>query len=162
MKIVEKNGVITLYAEGTNKITNKDRTFYTNYIYLGDPNSIKDYEEVERDIWKNFVKVKDPDVTELKNQVNDINGVMDFNNYTIDSMMLAIDEIFRLLAGFMSGENGMYDTEIPSLARRVDTVADINNVLVNFYVLMVKRNLKKIEEIPLKYRENVRLELEKN
>lgn len=147
MKVVEKNGIIALYAEGTNKLTNKERSFYTNYIYLGSGDSVDNYEEVERDIWKNFVKVKDPDVIELQNRTDDIDEALIANDEVINSIMLAVDEIYNIAVDLVllsEDENATKITKATSSA------------LVNFYVLMVNRNLKDVEDIPEKYREEVR------
>ena len=56
MIIENRNGLKILYAEGTNKITNKKRTFFTDFVYLGKGDKIENYEEVSRNIWRIFVK----------------------------------------------------------------------------------------------------------
>ena len=58
--ILEKiNGMTILYAEGDNKITNKNRSLFVNVIYLGKEDSKDNYEEVPYDIWRNYL----PDLT---------------------------------------------------------------------------------------------------
>lgn len=155
MKVVEKNGIIALYAEGTNKLTNKERSFYTNYIYLGNGDSVDNYEEVERDIWKNFVKVKDPDVIELQNRTDDIDEALIANDEVINSIMLVVDEIYNMTV------DEIYNIAVnPVLLSEDENTTKIakatSNALVNFYVLMVNRKLKDVEDIPEKYREEVR------
>ena len=50
--IVENlSGLIRLVAEGSNKITDKNRTFYTDFIYLSKNDKVENYEEVTYEIW---------------------------------------------------------------------------------------------------------------
>ena len=71
--ILEKiNGLTILYSEGNNKITNKDRSLFVDIIYLGSNDSEDNYEEVGRDIWKNFIKEDNPDIIELQNRIKDL------------------------------------------------------------------------------------------
>ena len=65
------------------------------------------------------------------------------NELTIDLLLYSIDEI--------------YTSVEPLLAMVPMTIETENKVnkLVNFYVLMIKRDLKTIEEIPERFREEV-------
>ena len=56
MIIENRNGLTILYAEGTNKITDKKRTLYSDCIYIAKRDKAENYEEVSRDIWRIFVK----------------------------------------------------------------------------------------------------------
>ena len=54
--IIEKmNGVIALYSEGDNKITNKEMNFFSNVVYLGKNDNIDNYKEVGYDVWRNYI-----------------------------------------------------------------------------------------------------------
>ena len=66
------------------------------------------------------------------------------NELTIDLLLYTIDEL--------------YISVEPLLAMVPMTIETENKVskLVNFYVLMVKRGLKNIEEVPERFREEVR------
>ena len=66
------------------------------------------------------------------------------NELTIDLLLYTIDE--------------MYTSVEPLLAMVPMTIETENKVskLVNFYVLMIKRDLKTIEEIPERFKEEVR------
>ena len=66
------------------------------------------------------------------------------NELTIDLLLYSIDEI--------------YTSVEPLLAMVPMTIETENKVskLVNFYVLMIKRDLKTIEEVPERFREEVR------
>ena len=65
------------------------------------------------------------------------------NELTIDLLLYSIDEIYTSIE--------------PLLAMVPMTIETENKVskLVNFYVLMIKRDLKTIEEVPERFREEV-------
>ena len=66
--IVENlSGMIRIFAESNNKITNKQRSFYTNFIYLGKNDKVDNYEEVPYEVWGNFVEDEIP-----KNKVEEL------------------------------------------------------------------------------------------
>lgn len=77
MIIEDNNGLVRLLAEGTNKITNAERSFFTDFIYLGNSDSPSNYEEVGREIWKHFVKEENPDMNELIERVNDLENSLE-------------------------------------------------------------------------------------
>ena len=66
------NGLIRLLADEGKKITNKDRSFFSDFIYLGKNDSPDNYEEVGREIWKHFIEEENPDVKELKEKIKDL------------------------------------------------------------------------------------------
>ena len=78
MIIENRDGLTILYAEGTNKITNLERSFFSDLIYLGKSDSVDNYVEVEKDIWKNFVEITDPDLEDLKENLKTLDEKVDF------------------------------------------------------------------------------------
>lgn len=66
------------------------------------------------------------------------------NELTIDLLLYSIDEIYTLVEPLL--------TMVPMTIETENKVSK----LVNFYVLMVKRGLKNIEEVPERFREEVR------
>ena len=60
MVVENKDGLTIIYAEAENKITNSQRTFFSDFIYLGKFDSVDNYEEVPRSVWKQFVKDNNP------------------------------------------------------------------------------------------------------
>ena len=77
MIVENKNGLTVIYAEDENKITNSQRTFFSDFIYLGKFDSVDNYEEVPRCVWKQFVKEENPtlngaieDIQELQEKTN--------------------------------------------------------------------------------------------
>ena len=108
MQIINKNNLTKILADEGKKITNKDRSFFTDFIYLGKNDSPDNYEEVGREIWKYFVEDPNPDVIELQAQTKDINETMNIimtalansdeqNSSAIDTILLAIDDLYRML-----------------------------------------------------------------
>lgn len=108
MVIDNTNGLIKMLADEGKKITNADRTFFSDYIYLGRNDSSDNYEEVGREIWKHFIEEENPDMVELQAQTKDINATMDVimtalansdeqNSSAIDAILLAIDDLYMML-----------------------------------------------------------------
>ena len=74
MIIEDKNGLVRLLADENKKITNADRTFFSDFIYLGKNDSPDNYEEVGREIWKHFVEDKSTDFDILSEMIEDCNS----------------------------------------------------------------------------------------
>ena len=72
--IVENlNGLIRIISEGENKITNKKREFYSDFVYLGKNDSIDNYEEVPYEIWGLFLdEIPKNKVEELTNKIKEL------------------------------------------------------------------------------------------
>ena len=90
MIIENLNGLIRIISEGENKITNKKREFYSDFVYLGKNDSPNNYEEVPRTIWKYYVEEQNPDVIELKEQIKDLREDRD------NLEMVLLDTNFKL------------------------------------------------------------------
>ena len=91
--IVENlSGMTRIFAEGDNKITNRQRSFYTDFVYLGKNDSIDNYEEVGYDIWKHFVdEVPDSKVEKLESNIE----MLKITQITLGELLLDTD--FRLM-----------------------------------------------------------------
>lgn len=187
MQIIDDGIVTKILADEDKKITNLERSFFTDFIYLGKNDSPDNYEEVGREIWKHFVKEENPDVNELKSRTDDLQSSVsslqketsalnetqlmseELDNIIMeaitdsdekhealtDVMLCAIDEVFMMLDPLisvseevvMSMENSEQLNEL--LNKEVDK-------MVELYVVMVQRGLKTIEQVPARYREQVR------
>ena len=90
MKIINKNNLTKLLADEDKKITDKDRKFFADFIYLGKNDSPDNYEEVGREIWKHFIEEENPDVIELKEQIKDLREDRD------NLEMVLLDTNFKL------------------------------------------------------------------
>ena len=72
MIIEDLNGLIRLIADEGKKITNSDRSFFSDFIYLGKNDSPDNYVEVGREIWKHFIEEENPDIKEMQNQIKNL------------------------------------------------------------------------------------------
>lgn len=105
MYIIDNGKTRKLIADEGKKITNSDRVFFTDFIYLCKNDIPENYEEVPRAIWKYYVEEVNPDVIELQAQNKDVNDTINVimtalansdeqNSTAIDAILLAIDELY--------------------------------------------------------------------
>ena len=187
MIIDNLDGMVILRAEGSNKITNEARDFFTETIYLGKNDSPDNYEEVGREIWKYFIVEENPDINELKARTEDLqSSVASLQEETLilnetqlmsgeidniimgavtdsdekhealtDVMLCAIDEVFMMLDPLIS-----VSEEVVMSMENSKQLGELLNKevskMVELYVVMVQRGLKTIEQVPARYREQVR------
>ena len=108
MVIDTSKGFTRISADEGKKITDKNRTFFSDFICVAKNGNIDDYEEVGREIWKHFIEDPNPDVVELQAQTKDINETMNIimtalansdeqNSTAIDAILLAIDDLYKTL-----------------------------------------------------------------
>ena len=90
MIIDGSKGFIKLLADEGKKITNSERTFFADFIYLGKNDSPDNYVEVGREIWKHFIIEENPDVKELKEKIKDLQEDRD------NLEMVLLDTNFKL------------------------------------------------------------------
>ncbi len=187
MQVIDDGIVTKLLAEEGKKITNLERSFFTDLIYLGKNDSPDNYEEVGREIWKHFVKEENPDVNELKSRTEDLQSSVsnlqeetsilnetqlmseEIDNIIMeaitdsdekhealtDVILCAIDEVFMMLDPLIS-----VSEEVVMSMENSDQLGELLNKevskMVELYVVMVQRGLKTIEQVPARYREQVR------
>lgn len=73
MIIENLNGLTRIISEGENKITNKKREFYSDFVYLGKNDSVDNYEEVPYEIWGLFLdEIPKNKVEELTNKIKEL------------------------------------------------------------------------------------------
>ena len=100
----------------------------------------EEYEEPE-EIIEEVKKTVEEKMEELK-EVNNIQDIL------IDTTMLATDEIFTMIEPILE------------LVPQNMTLERSTSKMVDMYVCMIQRGLKTIEQIPIRYREEVRRILE--
>lgn len=135
MKLVERNGLRILISDFGYLIHNKENDIYAEKFYLGINSNVNDFEEVA-----------DSNIDEkLITKITEIDKENLIQNELIDISLLATDEMFMmlepLLESMMINERGL-------------------NKMVEMYVAMIMRGLKTVDEVPLRYREDVRRILE--
>ena len=91
MKIVNSDKFIKIVADEGKKITNANRDFFSDFIYLGKNDSADNYEEVGREIWKHFIEEENPDMIEMMAQIEDLQDAND----ELGELLLETD--YRLL-----------------------------------------------------------------
>ncbi len=196
MIIDNSKGFTKILADEGKKITNSERSFFSDFIYLGKNDSPDNYEEVGREIWKHFIEEENPDVVELQERVKDVqedvktlqetsdtlnesqlmtdetvNIVMEavtdsdekHENLT-DVVLLAIDEMYQMLEPLEEDTttlsmDSMCEVSTCSLSA-TKTLSNINikegHIMVQLYAVMVQRGLKTIEQVPARYRDQVK------
>ena len=135
MQIIESSFFTTIIPDKGYKIVNKNNGKFYKKVLLGPNDSVDNYGEVVDEKYINIDYVVELD--KLKSTIEE-------NELTIDLLLYSIDE--------------MYTSVEPLLAMVPMTIETENKVskLVNFYALMIKRELKTIEEIPERFKEEVR------
>ena len=97
MKVKDMNGIKALYAEDGMKITDKNRKFFLDYIYLAKSDSVENYEEVDYTIWKNYIQEDELEIEVLRKRVKELEkqleDVKNSNVDVIDNMLLALVDI---------------------------------------------------------------------
>ena len=135
MKLIERNGLRILISDFGHLIHNKENDIYAEKFYLGINSNVNDFEEVA-----------DSNIDEkLITKITEIDKENLIQNELIDISLLATDEMFMMLEPLLEAvqidERGM-------------------SKMIDMYVAMIMRGLKTVDEVPLRYREDVRRILE--
>ena len=117
MIIENCKGITRIFADEGKKITNSERSFFSDFIYLGKNDSPDNYVEVGREIWKHFVQEENPDMVELQEQVKDLKNIDDVTmtalaeadtnaNTNIDVILNAINELYLMIENLYALKGG--------------------------------------------------------
>ncbi len=140
MQIIESALFTTLIPDKGYKIVNKNNGKFYKKVILSPNDSIDNYGEVIDEKYINMDYVVEMD--ELKKSFDE---VIKQNETTIDLLLFSIDELYMsvepLLAMVPMTLDMNYDDSISKLAY--------------FYALMIRRDLKTIDDIPVRFREEV-------
>ena len=135
MKLVERNGLRILISDFGYLLHDKENDICAEKLYLGINSNINDFEEVAN---SNIDE-------KLITKITEIDKENLIQNELIDISLLATDEMFMMLEPLLEAvqinERGM-------------------SKMIDMYVTMITRGLKTIDEVPLRYREEVRLILD--
>ena len=101
MVIKQSGNTTKLLADEGKKITNSERSFFSDFIYLGKNDSPDNYEEVGREIWKHFIEDKPTDFDILQEKISDNNSMIT----NLEELLLDTD--FRLMCLEMFIEDGL-------------------------------------------------------
>ena len=101
MKVEYRGTIKVLIADEGKKITNGNKTFFSDFIYLGKNDLPDNYEEVGREIWKHFIEDKPTDFDILQEKISDNNSMIT----NLEELLLDTD--FRLMCLEMYIEDGL-------------------------------------------------------
>ena len=135
MKLIERNVLRILISDFGHLLHDIKSDIYSSKFYLSINASLD-----------NFKEVKDENIDEkLITKVSEIDKENLIQNELIDISLLATDEMFMILEPLLEvvqiNERGM-------------------SKMIDMYVAMIMRGLKTVDEVPLRYREDVRRILE--
>lgn len=126
MIIENKNGLTVIYAEDENKITNSQRTFFSDFIYLSKSDSVDNYEEVPRSVWKQFVKEDNPT---LNGTIEDIQELQEKTNTLSETSEILTEQVtFLEESQLMSTE--MTDIVMYAVAESDEKHEDMTDLLL--------------------------------
>lgn len=141
MQIENQNGLTKLIAEENKYITTvlppgeNEELMLAKIVYLGKYDTVENYKEVGESEFP----------IKLGDKLKELENTNKAQDEMIDICLLATDEMYMMIEPLIS-------------------VNTLNNVggskMVDMYVAMVIRGLKTIEEVPVRYREEVRKILE--
>ena len=185
MQVIDNGKIIKILADEGKKITNKDRSFFSDFIYLGKNDSPDNYEEVGREIWKHFIEDPNPDVNELQNIAKDlqedVQNLQDDTNALSESQLIN-EETDNIIMSAIVDSDEKHETltdvllcAIDDLYSQIEPLLTVSEELcimgefesksrinalggdsmVELYVVMIQRGLKTIEQVPARYREQV-------
>ena len=135
MQVIKSALFTTIIPDKGYKIVNKNNGKFYKKVLLGPNDSIDNYGEVVDEKYVNVDYVIEMD--KLKSTIEQ-------NELTIDLLLYSIDEMYTSFEALL--------TMVPM------TIESENKIsrFINLYTLMVKRDLKTIEEVPERFREEVR------
>ena len=185
MIIENYKGMTRIFADEGKKITNSEKSFFSDFIYLGKNDSPDNYEEVGREVWKHFVKEENPDVNELRNIAKDlqedVQNLQDDTNALSESQLIN-EETDNIIMSAIVDSDEKHETltdvllcAIDDLYTQIEPLLTVSEELcimgefesksrinalggdsmVELYVVMIQRGLKTIEQVPARYREEV-------
>ena len=134
MQIIESRFFTTLLPDKGYKIVNKKTGTLHKKVILGKYDSPDNYGEVVDEKYINM------------DYVVELNNLKESNNQTINTMLMAVDEIYTSIEPLLM----MIPMPIPE-----DSKIPIISNLVPFYAEIVKRGLKTKEEIPERFKKEV-------
>ena len=126
MIVENKDGLTVIYAEDENKITNSQRTFFSDFIYLGKFDSVDNYEEVPRSVWKQFIKDNNPT---LNGAVEDIQELQEKTN-TLSETSEVLTEQVAILEETQLISTEMTDVVMYAVAESDEKHEDMTDLLL--------------------------------
>ena len=183
MIVENKDGLTVIYAEDENKITNSQRTFFSDFIYLGKFDSVDNYEEVPRSVWKQFIKDDNPtlngaveDIQELQEKTNTLSETSEvlteqvaileetqlLSTEMTDVVMYAVvesdekhEDMTDLLLLGISDMFTVFEPLLIMYEQQTPSAINILSPMAEVYREIIRRELKTIDEIPERFRKYI-------
>ena len=128
-------------------IAQSDEYRLTNYSIV---TQVVDIQEKDLELWfevhKDDLETPISQNEEVKQSIEEIKSVNSAQDEIIDMTMLALDEMFEMFEPMLS-------SSIKSMSLNNE---EVRNPMVELYVVMIQRGLKTIDQIPARYREEVK------
>jgi hypothetical protein len=140
MQIIESGLFTILVPDKGYKLVNKTNGMCSKKVYLGKLDSPENYGEVVDEKYVNM-----DFVVELNDLKEDYKKTCEQNELDTDLLLMVIDSMYNMFEPLM----GMMPMALS------ETKEKQQDIFVEFYVQIVKRGLKSIEEIPERFREEV-------
>lgn len=134
MQVIKSALFTTIIPDKGYKIVNKNNGKFYKKVLLGPNDSIDNYGEVVDEKYVNIDYVIE--MNKLKSTIEQNELIIDLLLYSIDEMYTSVEPLLTMIPMTIEGESNV-------------------SKLVNFYALMINRELKTIEEIPERFREEV-------
>lgn len=133
MRIENIGDITVLYAE-ENKIL-KSGNVYSTQVWLGVNDSIDNWSEVDISVLN--------EESNVLNRLDEINTTNKNQDNLIDISLCATDEMYMMIESLLSATTQTMNERMVSK-------------MIDLYVAMVIRGLKTIDEVPARYREQVK------
>ena len=127
MQIIESGSMRIIIPDKGYKIVNKTNGKSYNKVYLG-----------VRDDLERYVEVLD---TDMMLEINNIKENAIDNDIDIEILLMSVDRLYELLEPLLIDTMSVMENEDP---------------LLQLYLRIVKKGLKDVEEIPERYKEQVK------
>ena len=139
MQVIDSGLFTVLVPDKGYKLVNKTTGKYYKKVYLVKMDSADNYGEVIDEKYVNMDYVVELD--EVKTTVN---KNQEQNEMNLDLLLLSIDRIYT-----------MFEPMLTAIPMSMSMKEDIDP-MINIYIAIVQRGLRDVEEIPERYREQVR------
>ena len=156
MKIIEINGLITLEADAGKVLTTLlPSNLRAEILYLGIYDRADNYIEID-EVPEIELPFEEPDLEEQQEELNGLTLVEAYHlllneNRVLKEVNKKQDELIDIT---MMATDEMYMMLEPLLA---ETLSERSaSKMVDMYVAMVQRGIKTIEQVPVRYREQVK------
>lgn len=127
-------------------IAQSDEYRLTNYSMV---TQVVDIQEKDLELWfevhKDDLETPISQNEEVKQSIEEIKSVNSIQDEIIDMTMLALDEMFEMFEPMLS-------LSISSMSLNNK---EVNNPMVELYVVMIQRGLKTIDQVPERYKADV-------